>query len=61
MRLENPEDDITLSGELNITITYSFQGNRDLPLSQKLELMEEVERELVEKIKLLDNVSKIIY
>jgi hypothetical protein len=56
---ENPEEDVTISGELEIKIKYSTEVNRDLSLSEKLQIMEEVEKELVEKIKLLDNVKKI--
>jgi hypothetical protein len=59
MRLENPEDDINVSGKLSLVITYSFDLDKNLSLSQKLEAMEEIERELVEKIKMLDNVKKV--
>ena len=56
---ENPEEDVTISGELEVKIKYSTEVNRDLSLIEKLQIMEEVEKELVEKIKLLDNVKKI--
>jgi hypothetical protein len=56
---ENPEEDVTISGELEVKIKYSTEVNRDLSLIEKLQIMEEVERELIEKIKLLDNVKKV--
>lgn len=59
MQLDNPTEDITISGELEIKIKYSTEVNRDLSLTEKLQIMEEVEKELVEKIKLLDNVKKV--
>lgn len=58
MRLENPEDDINVSGELSLVITYSFDLDKNLSKEEKLELMEEAEKELVQKIRLLDNVKK---
>lgn len=59
MQLNNPTEDITISGELEVKIKYSTEVNRDLSLIEKLQIMEEIEKELVEKIKLLDNVKKI--
>lgn len=59
MTVNDPQDDITISGELEIKIVYSIEVNKDLSLSSKLELMEEVEKELVVKIKMLDNVKKV--
>lgn len=59
MTVDDPQDDVTISGELEIKIKYSTEVNRDLSLIEKLQIMEEVERELVEKIKLLDNVKTV--
>lgn len=59
MTVDDPQDDVTISGEFEIKIKYSTEVNRDLSLIEKLQIMEEVEKELVEKIKLLDNVTKI--
>lgn len=56
---ENPEDDVTVSGKFELTITYSIEANKDLSLQEKLELMEDCEKELVVKIKMLENVKKV--
>lgn len=58
---ENPEEDVTISGELEIKIKYSTEVNRDLSLIEKLQIMEEIEKELVVKIRMLEHVNKIIY
>lgn len=41
MRLENPEDDINVSGELSLVITYSFDLDKNLSREEKLEIMED--------------------
>jgi len=59
MNVNDPQDDVTINGEFELKITYSFEANKNLSLESKLELMDECEKELVEKIKMLDNVKKV--
>lgn len=59
MTVNDPTEDVTISGELEIKIKYSTEVNRDLSLIEKLQVMEEIEKELLEKIRMLDNVKKV--
>lgn len=55
----NPEDDINVSGELSLVITYSFDLDKNLSKEEKLAAMEEVEKELVVKIKMLEGIKNV--
>ena len=58
MRTSSPEDDIKVSGEFQITVGYSFECDKSLTLSEKLELMEIEENRILKEIEKIDNIYK---
>lgn len=62
MRVDNPtEDDVRISSELEIKIKFSTNVNKNLSSTEKLEILDELEENILNKIKNLENVDKVIY
>ncbi len=59
MSVNNIQNNITISGEMEIVITYELEVDRELSLSEKLLKMEEKEKEIIAKIKLLEHIKKV--
>ena len=55
--VNNPED-VLVSGEMQITLEYSFQVNKSLTLTEKLEEMENMENSILKSIEQIENVTK---
>lgn len=61
MRLENPEDDVRISSELEIKIKLSIDVDKKLSLKEKLEILNDLEEDIINNIKNIENVDEVVY
>lgn len=61
MRIENPEDDVRISSELEIKIKLSIDVDKKLSLKEKLEILNDLEEDIINNIKNIENVDEVVY